>query len=94
MPIQLCDTIAYRVIYSNTFELSCWNAIWPVKWADPIADLLDRRCSEPGRRASLAASRGDAAEERLQRIRGDALRQELALLDTDDDGEQEVTDAA
>ena len=33
------------------------------------------------RSAALAASQGDAAEERLQRIRGDALRQELALLD-------------
>jgi multidrug resistance efflux pump/GAF domain-containing protein len=33
------------------------------------------------RLAALAASRGDAAEERLQRIRGDALRRELALLD-------------
>jgi cobalt-zinc-cadmium efflux system membrane fusion protein len=33
------------------------------------------------RQASQAASRGDAAEERLQRIREDALRQELALLD-------------
>lgn len=33
------------------------------------------------RQASNAASRGDAAEERLQRIRGAALRQELALLD-------------
>ena len=33
------------------------------------------------RSAALAASRGDAAEERLQRIRGDALRAELALLD-------------
>jgi GAF domain-containing protein/biotin carboxyl carrier protein len=33
------------------------------------------------RSAALAASRGDAAEERLHRIRGDALREELALLD-------------
>ena len=33
------------------------------------------------RLASLAASRGDAAEERLHRIRGEALRRELALLD-------------
>ena len=33
------------------------------------------------RSAALAASRGDAAEERLQRIRGDALRQELGLID-------------
>jgi GAF domain-containing protein/biotin carboxyl carrier protein len=33
------------------------------------------------RSAALAASRGDAAEERLQRIRGDALRQELDLVD-------------
>jgi multidrug resistance efflux pump/GAF domain-containing protein len=33
------------------------------------------------RLAALAASRGDAAEERLHRIRGEALRRELALLD-------------
>jgi GAF domain-containing protein/biotin carboxyl carrier protein len=33
------------------------------------------------RLASLAASRGDAAEERLQRARADALRREVALLD-------------
>lgn len=35
------------------------------------------------RLASLAASRGDAAEERLHRIRGEALRRELSLLDED-----------
>jgi GAF domain-containing protein len=33
------------------------------------------------RLAALAASRGDPAEERLHRIRGEALRRELALLD-------------
>ena len=33
------------------------------------------------RLAALAASRGDAAEERLQRARADALRREVALLD-------------
>jgi GAF domain-containing protein/multidrug resistance efflux pump len=33
------------------------------------------------RSAALAASRGDAAEERVQQIRGASLRQELALLD-------------
>jgi multidrug resistance efflux pump len=33
------------------------------------------------RQAAQAASRGDAAEERLQRIRAEALRQELGLLD-------------
>jgi GAF domain-containing protein/multidrug resistance efflux pump len=33
------------------------------------------------RQAEVAASRGDPAEEALHRIRGDALRQELALLD-------------
>lgn len=33
------------------------------------------------RLASLAASRGDPSEERLHRIRGDALRREVALLD-------------
>ena len=37
--------------------------------------------SSADRAAALAASRGDAAEERLQRIRGDALRQEQHLLD-------------
>ena len=33
------------------------------------------------RLASLAASRGDAAEERLQRMREDALRRELGLIE-------------
>jgi GAF domain-containing protein/biotin carboxyl carrier protein len=33
------------------------------------------------RLASLAASRGDASEERLHRLRGDALRREVGLLD-------------
>ena len=33
------------------------------------------------RQAAIAASRNDAAEERMHRIRGDALRQELAILD-------------
>jgi multidrug resistance efflux pump len=33
------------------------------------------------RLAALAASRGDPAEERLHRIRGEALRRELSLLD-------------
>ncbi|MFL5511609.1 MAG: efflux RND transporter periplasmic adaptor subunit, partial [Gemmatimonadales bacterium] len=33
------------------------------------------------RSAALAASRGDAAEQRMQQIRGESLRQELALLD-------------
>ena len=58
----------------------------------PLASLRSTSCQRPGghRRgraprqsgqAALAASRGDAAEERLHRIRGDALRQELALLD-------------
>ena len=37
--------------------------------------------SSADRLASLAASRGDAAEERLHRIRGEALRRELSLLD-------------
>jgi multidrug efflux pump subunit AcrA (membrane-fusion protein) len=37
--------------------------------------------SAADRSAALAASRGDPAEERLHRIRGEALQQELALLD-------------
>jgi multidrug efflux pump subunit AcrA (membrane-fusion protein) len=50
-------------------------------------DLLSSRAvtaadaNAADRSAALAASRGDAAEERLQRIRADALRQELSLLD-------------
>jgi GAF domain-containing protein len=37
------------------------------------------------RLAALAASRGDASEERLHRIRADALRREVALLDEEVD---------
>lgn len=50
-------------------------------------DLLSARASTAAaiqaaqRSAAVAASRGDAAEEQLQRIRGDALRQELALVE-------------
>jgi biotin carboxyl carrier protein len=50
-------------------------------------DLLSSRAvtaaeaNSADRSAALAASRGDAAEERLQRIRAEALRQELGLLD-------------
>jgi GAF domain-containing protein len=58
----------------------------------PVASLRSTRLSSDraaiagsaaaaDRAAALAASRGDAAEERLQRIRGDALRQELGLID-------------
>jgi GAF domain-containing protein/biotin carboxyl carrier protein len=48
--------------------------------------LTDRAATAAGivaseRQAAVAASRGDPAEERLHRTRGDALRQELALLD-------------
>jgi transcriptional regulator with GAF, ATPase, and Fis domain/multidrug resistance efflux pump len=47
--------------------------------ADREATAADAATAD--RLASLAASRGDAAEERLHRIRGEALRRELALLD-------------
>jgi RND family efflux transporter MFP subunit len=42
---------------------------------------LAAAASAAARSASLAASRGDAAEERLHQIREEALRQELAILD-------------
>ena len=42
---------------------------------------LAAAASAAARSASLAASRGDAADERLHRIREEALRQELELLD-------------
>ncbi|HEU4588471.1 MAG TPA: GAF domain-containing protein [Gemmatimonadales bacterium] len=58
----------------------------------PIAQLRDAElrasraatsaAADAAERAAVqAASRGDAAEERLQRIRADALRQELGVLD-------------
>lgn len=52
--------------------------------ATPLAAEREARASEAGtadRLASLAASRGDAAEERLHRMRGESLRRELSLLD-------------
>ncbi len=51
------------------------------------ADIVSSRTSTAAavaaadRQAALAASRGDPAEERLHRIRAQALRQELTLLD-------------
>jgi GAF domain-containing protein/multidrug resistance efflux pump len=47
--------------------------------ADREATAADAATAD--RLASLATSRGDAAEERLNRIRGEALRRQLALLD-------------
>ena len=52
--------------------------------ATPLATDRQARAADAAtadRLASLATSRGDAAEERIQRIRADALRRELALLD-------------
>ena len=51
----------------------------PELMADRAA--LAASASAAVRSANLAASRGDAADERLHRIREEALRQELALLD-------------
>jgi multidrug resistance efflux pump/putative methionine-R-sulfoxide reductase with GAF domain len=52
--------------------------------ATPLAaerQAKDADAATADRLAALAASRGDPAEERLQRIRAEALRRELALLD-------------
>ncbi len=52
--------------------------------ATPLAAEREGKAADGAtadRLASVAASRGDAAEEQLQRIRGDALRRELSLLD-------------
>jgi multidrug resistance efflux pump len=52
--------------------------------ATPLAAERQAKAADAAtadRLAALAASRGDAAEERLHRIRADALRRELALLD-------------
>jgi multidrug resistance efflux pump/GAF domain-containing protein len=52
--------------------------------ATPLATDRQAKAADAAtadRLAALAASRGDAAEERIQRIRADALRRELALLD-------------
>ena len=64
----------------------------PVARGAPIAQLRDfelrsdrvagaAAVAASDRAAALAASRGDPAEERAQRLRGDMLRQEVALLD-------------
>src|SRR5689334_19971556 len=58
----------------------------PVAYLRATALRADREATaaealSADRLASLAASRGDASEERLQRVRGDALRREVALLD-------------
>jgi GAF domain-containing protein/multidrug resistance efflux pump len=64
----------------------------PVERGAPLASLRSTRLASDRaataaaiagaeRQAEVAASRGDPAEEGLHRIRGDALRQELALLD-------------
>jgi len=47
--------------------------------ADREATAADAAASD--RLASLAAAHGDASEERMHRLRGDALRREVALLD-------------
>ena len=47
--------------------------------ADREATIAEAAAADRG--AALAASRGDASEERLHRIRADALRREVALLD-------------
>ncbi len=52
--------------------------------ATPLATAREATAAEAAtadRLASLAASRGDAAEEGLHRTRGEALRRELSLLD-------------
>ena len=52
--------------------------------ATPLATDRQARAADAAtadRLAALATSRGDAAEERIQRIRADALRREVALLD-------------
>ena len=57
---------------------------WPRLRATALASDREATAADAAtadRLASLAASRGDAAEERLHRIRGDGLRRELALLD-------------
>jgi GAF domain-containing protein len=58
----------------------------PVAYLRATALRADREATaaeavSADRLASLAASRGDASEERLQRLRGEALRREVALLD-------------
>ncbi len=58
----------------------------PVAYLRATALRADREATaaeavSADRLAALAASRGDASEERMQRLRADALRREVALLD-------------
>jgi GAF domain-containing protein len=81
-----------RVLVDGTVERIGVHEGEPVRRGDLLAVLratplaAERQATEADaatadRLAALAASRGDPAEERLHRIRGDALRRELALLD-------------
>lgn len=81
-----------RVLVDGTIERIAVREGSPVRQGDilavlratPLAAEREAKAADGAtadRMASLAASRGDAAEERLQRIRGDALRRELSLLD-------------
>jgi GAF domain-containing protein len=81
-----------RVLVDGTVERMAVREGTPVRQGDLLAvlratDLAAEReaiaadAATADRLASLAASRGDPAEERLSRIRGEALRRELALLD-------------
>jgi GAF domain-containing protein len=56
-------------------------AILRSTWLASEREATGADAATADRLAALAASRGDAAEERLHRIRAEALRRELALLD-------------
>jgi GAF domain-containing protein/multidrug resistance efflux pump len=83
-----------RALVAGVVERMLVDEGAPVTRGAPLASLRSTRLMSDraaiagaavaaDRYAALAASRGDAAEERLHRIRGEALRQELTLVDAE-----------
>jgi GAF domain-containing protein len=79
----LVDGVVERVLVQEGSRVSRGDPLATLR-ATALATDREATAAEVAsadRLASLAASRGDAAEERLHRIRGEALRRELGLLD-------------
>jgi membrane fusion protein, multidrug efflux system len=79
----LVDGVVERVLVQEGSRVARGDALATLRAtalaSDREATAADAATAD--RLASLAASRGDAAEERLHRIRAEGLRRELALLD-------------
>jgi RND family efflux transporter MFP subunit len=79
----LVPGIIERVLVSEGSPVARGAAVFQLRDAELRAerDAAAAAVTESDRRATQAASRGDAADERLQRSRADTYRQEAAVLD-------------